>query len=616
MAKSGKGLVRLNTFGAGQNVNLRIADIHQKLCANMRDEFLDLLEIAAYVFAADQACSRGGEGVRDYGHGWHRNLRFQIPVRVPGLWQAEPLLSELTNTLSFLSDDNYTLEFSEYPAPARPSGPTYFEFASAIAMGAEPVSVIPFSGGLDSLAGAVEEAVGNAHSVALVSHRSVSKIDSRQQSLVREIRSLTKAAVHHVPVWVNKDATESHDFTQRSRSFLFACLAAVVARLFGLDGIRFYENGIVSVNLPISAQVIGGRATRTTHPTVLNGFARIFSHVFGRTFTVVNPFMWKTKSEVVSLLAQHKAEHLISQTVSCTHTWHTTKVVTHCGCCSQCIDRRFAVLGAELDAKDPEEIYEVPLWTGARKDGVDRTMAESYVRAAVEIKNMPTDSEFFIRYPVVNSLTREFPVSAEETAQRILDLHQRHAAKVCSLTAAAIQKHAQDMLRGTIPPSSLLRIVAGGTRQSTDWRQFVKQVGNLLEKGLNTTFQSSVPDKEAQVNDATQAILDSYDATIVREFPMFKWGVVGTKPDFATSDNSIFIESKLLRDRSKIVGVSDSLIADREKYLTKAKHILFVVYQRGRIIMDEDDFCSGIERGEEAAVRLIIGRSSEQINQL
>lgn len=248
-----KGVVRLNTFGASQNVNLKIADIHQKLCANMRGEFLDLLEIAAYVFAADQACSRGGEGVRDYGQGWHRSLRFQIPVRVPELWQAEPVLTELTKTLSFLSDDNYTFEFADYPEPSRPTVPTYFEFASAVALGAEPVSVIPFSGGLDSLAGAVEEAVGHGRSVALVSHRSVSKIDSRQQSLVRELKKLTKATVHHVPVWVNKDAAESHDFTQRSRSFLFASLAAVVARLYELDGIRFYENGIVSVNLPISA---------------------------------------------------------------------------------------------------------------------------------------------------------------------------------------------------------------------------------------------------------------------------------------------------------------------------------------------------------------------------
>ena len=246
-----KAAVSLNTFGTNQNINLKIADIHQRLGANMRDEFFDLLEIAAYLFAADQACSRGGQGVRDYGQGWHRSFCFHIPVRVPELWKSKTLLAELTNTLSFLTDDNYTFEFSHYPKESQPPIPTYFDFASAPALGAEPVSAIPFSGGLDSLAGAIEEAVGQQRSIALVSHRPVSKIDSRQQNLVRQLRKLTNVPIYHVPIWVNKDSAESHDYTQRSRSFLFASLAAVVARLFGLQGIRFYENGIVSINPPL-----------------------------------------------------------------------------------------------------------------------------------------------------------------------------------------------------------------------------------------------------------------------------------------------------------------------------------------------------------------------------
>ncbi len=62
--------------------------------------------------------------------------------------------------------------------------------------------------------------------------------------------------------------------------------------------------------------------------------------------------------------------------------------------------------------------------------------------------------------------------------------------------------------------------------------------------------------------------------------------------------------------------MSDALVADREQYLTKAKHILFVVYELGRIIIDKEAFCSAIERHEEAAVRLVIGPGSEQTNEL
>ena len=220
---------------------------------------------------------------------------------------------------------------------------------------------------------------------------------------------------------------------------------------------------------------------------------------------------------------------------------------------------------------------------------------------------MENESDFFLQFPTVNSLTREFGEPTEKTARRILELHRRHASGVCAVTTKAIKTHATEMLRGGVPPSALVRIVAGGTKQSTNWWEFVKRVGDTLEKGLVTTFRSAPPEKEAQLNDAIQAILDSFDAEFVREFPMFKWGVVGTKPDFATEDDSIFIESKLLKESNRIVAISDLLVADREKYLTKAKHILFLVYQTGRIISDDEAFCSAIERGEDAAVRLIIG---------
>ncbi|MDA2915155.1 hypothetical protein MYX77_14610, partial [Acidobacteriia bacterium AH_259_A11_L15] len=81
----------------------------------------------------------------------------------------------------------------------------------------------------------------------------------------------------HIPVWINKDEALGREPTQRSRSFLYASLATAVAGVFGLRRIRFYENGVVSLNLPISAQVIGARATRSTHPKALKAFERLFS---------------------------------------------------------------------------------------------------------------------------------------------------------------------------------------------------------------------------------------------------------------------------------------------------------------------------------------------------
>ena len=87
----------------------------------------------------------------------------------------------------------------------------------------------------------------------------------------------------HVPVLVTRrESLRVQEYTQRSRSFLYAALACTVARLFANSKVRFFENGVVSINLPISEQVVGARATRTTHPLVLGAvFVKFFSAAIG-----------------------------------------------------------------------------------------------------------------------------------------------------------------------------------------------------------------------------------------------------------------------------------------------------------------------------------------------
>jgi len=161
-------------------------------------------------------------------------------------------------------------------------------------------------------------------------------------------------------------------------STLYAALGATVAQMFNLHRIRFYENGTISFNFPISAQVMGARATRTTHPQVINGFANIFSTLSGKPFTVENPFLWKTRTEVISDIVKAGCADTIKFATSCTHTWKMTKLRTHCGTCSQCIDRRFAVLAAEANQHDPEEADGVDLLVGERDEGEPKAMMAAY----------------------------------------------------------------------------------------------------------------------------------------------------------------------------------------------------------------------------------------------
>lgn len=273
-------------------------------------------------------------------------------------------------------------------------------------------------------------------------------------------------------MWINKDSVLSREVTQRTRSFLYASLAAIIARIFNLARIRFYENGVVSINLPISDQVIGARATRTTHPRVLNGFADLFSEVFEKDFQVENPFLWKTKAEVVRAIIEAGCRHLIRHSVSCTHVRDMTTLETHCGLCSQCVDRRFATLAADcMDDDYPEEMYRTDLLIGERREGEDRTLVEAFVRTAKETRVL-SDTGFFTRFPEAMRVIQEVRgLRNVDAAEQIYNLYLRHANQVFDVLTQGLRTYATQINEGSLPSSCVLVLTLPDSYRSQDAEQ-------------------------------------------------------------------------------------------------------------------------------------------------
>jgi len=73
--------LRLSSVKGEGNVTLRIEDIHSKMFSSVPTKFHDLLEIATYVYSADQVILRGADDVDSFGDGWRRDLHFVVPVR-------------------------------------------------------------------------------------------------------------------------------------------------------------------------------------------------------------------------------------------------------------------------------------------------------------------------------------------------------------------------------------------------------------------------------------------------------------------------------------------------------------------------------------------------------
>ena len=253
----------------------------------------------------------------------------------------------------------------------------------------------------------------------------------------------------------------SREDTHRCRSFLFATLGAVVACMFNRQRLRFYENGVVSLHLPPTADVLGSRASRTTHPQALAGFSKLFTALLDAQFSVENPFVFRTKSEVVRSVARNGAADLIGHTVSCARVRDRTRLHPHCGVCSQCIERRFAILAAGQAENDPADMYKVDLLLGPRKVGPQRTLAEAYVRTASTILRM-ADTAFIANYGEVFRAVRYLGEPENVAGRKIIELHRRHAAGVCRVVDAAIRQHAAALRGRDLPDSCLLVLTVGG----------------------------------------------------------------------------------------------------------------------------------------------------------
>jgi len=450
--------LRLSSVKGEGNVTLRIEDIHSKMFSSVPTKFHDLLEIATYVYSADQVILRGADDVDSFGDGWRRDLHFVVPVRNPDFWNGAELKSVLTSTLGFLSDDNY--EFTFVKLEQDHSIQDYLEFNDAQAIYGRPEQVVMFSGGLDSLAGALDEVLSQKRRVVLVTHKATPKLNTRHKTLRDLLAQKSGDNVpHQISVRVHKKKPMNREYTQRSRSFLFVSIGATIAKMLGLSSVRFYENGVISLNLPVCAQVVGGRATRTTHPKVMKGFQDIITLVAEAPFTVENPYIWKTKAEVVEQIVKVGCADLIKHSMTCTHTWEMTNQHTHCGLCSQCIDRRFAVIAAKADQYDPIEHYKADVFTQSRNKDDDKIMSASYLERANQVSSLENVGQFLAKYAEVNRVLRFLGGSTAQAAQRVFDLYKRHAGEVNAASDEMVRRHATAIRERTMPGDALLRTV-------------------------------------------------------------------------------------------------------------------------------------------------------------
>jgi 7-cyano-7-deazaguanine synthase in queuosine biosynthesis len=442
---------------ASKRVFLQLDALTKRLVDDLEPVMADAVEIASYVFTTDRLIRRGSNQMHRMGDDWRRNFRFIIPVRRPDIWRQKEVYDTLIEALNFLSEDEFSFEFRE-SGPNNRADP-FLGFNEPDARKINPDDIILFSGGLDSVSGAVQQLIGRERSAVLVTHKSSKNLANRQDDVVRSLTDHTrKEQIFYASVWVGKGDYEPIEYTQRTRSFLFTSLGMALATAFNRDTVQFFENGITSFNLPIAEHVIGTRASRTTHPRTLATFERLFSLLVQRSVHIKNQFLWLTKSEVLEILRENRCETLISETTSCASVRNLAMTTKQCGVCSQCIERRFAVLGAGLGVYEPAGIYNVELFTGAHTKSEDITMAEQHISRAERLASM-SELTFFATYGQVFRALPYMAGQAAESARRVFELHQRYGRTVLNVVDNEMRSSAGFVRALTLPNTSLLAMI-------------------------------------------------------------------------------------------------------------------------------------------------------------
>lgn len=305
---------------------------------------IDLLVVAAHVHAADTRISRAEQSQDS----WTREIRLVVPVSDPARWNATT--PTLTKALDFLTGDRWTIGFR-----ARPHRFTTLANEAPPTLIAPPFdSVSLFSGGLDSLIGAIDLLQGGSTPL-LVSHFGEGATSDAQGKLFSGLKKhYGKSSFERLRVGMTfadglVDDVGSENST-RGRSFLFFALGVFAGTgLSKAFTLRVPENGLIALNVPLDPLRLGSNSTRTTHPYYMARWNDLLTEL-GVAGRVENPYWDKTKGEMAAgCLNAALLAKLAPDSLSCSAPAKGRFKgigIQHCGYCLPCLIRRAALESA------------------------------------------------------------------------------------------------------------------------------------------------------------------------------------------------------------------------------------------------------------------------------
>ena len=370
---------------------------------------------------------------------WGRDIALRVPVHDPDLWRSANVSGALHDALSFLTGDQWRIDFARRKKDFAPPRQQPFDFPSSCV-------VMPFSDGLDShlAAGLLQRKYGDA----LVRVRLGSKSSPGGQPPTSSPRAFAG-----MPWRVSYGKSGSVETSARSRGFRFALLSGTAAFLCNSRRVVLPESGQGALG-PSLVPVGQAYTDVRNHPLFTAKMERLVWALFAHEVHYEYPHLWCTKGQTLSAFLESCPDDADWMgTRSC---WQGARQVSvsgnlrQCGICAACLLRRMSVHAAGR-CEAPETYVWEDLSATRFEDGAAQAFTNRKPRGALH------------EYAIAGVLhldhlanLRQSPASAAAIKRQAFLL-----SRSPGLDEQHTQRNLEDMLR----------------RHEEEWRDFVDSLG-------------------------------------------------------------------------------------------------------------------------------------------
>lgn len=406
-----------------------------------------LLVIAACVAYADRMVRRR------LSIGWNRELKLYVFLPHECVPVLEPHCIKICDVLNFLTGDRWILSLVRCNASALPKPIPRLHLRSP-----EKPIVLPFSNGLDSFSVSRLLARASKQRQILITAGTSRQMSDEQWShdpVGGARRYQVKVPFSLSPHGRNRLAEQSY----RSRSFVFAVLAAIACGLSDANEVYIPESGqgIFGPWLtPVGIEALDIRM----NPVLFARLEPLLSEVFQHQIRFRFPRMWSTKGETLAELhgSQSKSGRRLSEgwtkTRSCARRASDIRIdgrAVDCGVCAACLFRRMSIYRAGIST--PSGMYAFsnlasPRLEGALEEGdrIGRNVSENDRKHAVA---------------GVLSMMELASFGSESADAKVLKLRAMELAPILEVQPSQVEVSIRDLVE----------------RHRAEWHTFVEKFG-------------------------------------------------------------------------------------------------------------------------------------------